>query len=642
MKKQLLMVLAISASLGTFAQNRSAKTRVQLPLKEKPVSVHQLNGDPYQIPFNTNSSRGYVASTPVQNKSAQAVTEAVIGKTTYDLQTNSAILTHLINHSDGTVSAAWTMIPVGGASAARGTGYNYFDGSNWSPIPSARVEPNDRTGFVSIGVTSTGKEMAIGHSSTAGGMLLTTRAAKGTGAWTSEVAALGQQANDTWAKMAVGGANGQTVHTIWNGSGTSATQLNGQDGPILYSRSTDDGVTFPVLRTLLGPIDSTLNLGYGADCYSMDTHGDTVAIVAGEFTTDLTLLKSTDNGTTWTATTLQTFPIPFYNDAADSLPDFDGDGTSDDIEAASGDAHVMLDNNGMAHVFWSNILITDTSGADLLGYYPNGIDGGILYWNESFGANAPDTIANAQDINNDGTFTIATGSQGGGRMALYRGSITQMPTSGIDASGNLYMSYMSLCETCDTTAYGTSHKHVYVKSSMDNGATWSNPVDIDQDIDSAAQECAFACMAKHVDGNVHIVYQRDGAPGHSLLTGNTQSTTQASWNTVESDIIYAHIPVSEVLGVKSVNSTPSSFGLAQNAPNPSTGITSINFTIADKAKVTFEVTNILGKVVYAEDRGTLNAGAYNIALNTEKLSSGVYYYTLRVNDEMNTKKMMVK
>ncbi len=641
MKKQLLLVLAISASLGTIAQNRVAKSRIQLPPNAKAVPVRQHMGDPYQIPFNTNSSLGYVAATPAM-RTSQAITEATIGKTTYDLQTNSAILTHCVNNGDGTISAAWTMIPVGGASAARGAGYNYYNGASWGPIPTARVEPNDRTGFVSIGVTASGKEMVIGHSNTAGGMLLTSRPVKGTGPWTSEAAALGQGANDTWAKMAIGGANGETVHTIWNGSGTSATPFLGQDGPILYSRSIDGGSTFPILRTLLAPIDSTLNLGYGADCYSMDTHGDTVAIVAGEFTTDLTLLKSTDNGNTWTATTLQAFPIPFYNDATDSLPDFDGDGVSDDIECASGDAHVMLDNSGMAHVFWSNILITDTSASTTLGYYPNGIDGGILYWNESFGANPPDTIANAEDINGDGNFTIASGSQGGGRIGLYRGSITQSPTSGIDAVGNLYLSYISLCETCDTTAYGTSHKHAYVKSSMDNGATWSDPVDIDQDIDSANQECAFPSMAKRVDGSVHIVYQRDLAPGHSLLTGNTQSTTQASWNTVESDIIYASIPTPDILGVKSVKTAPTTFGLSQNSPNPSNGITSINFNLTDKAKVTFEVTDILGKVVYAEDRGSLVSGAYNIVLNTEKLNSGVYYYTLRVNDQMTTKKMMVK
>ena len=53
----------------------------------------------------------------------------------------------------------------------------------------------------------------------------------------------------------------------------------------------------------------------------------------------------------------------------------------------------MLDNLGKVHVWWSNVLMTDTSAADLLGYFPNSIDG-LLYWNDGFATGqAPDTIA---------------------------------------------------------------------------------------------------------------------------------------------------------------------------------------------------------------------------------------------------------
>jgi hypothetical protein len=47
-------------------------------------------------------------------------------------------------------------------------------------------------------------------------------------------------------------------------------------------------------------------------------------------------------------------------------------------------------------------------------------------------------------------------------------------------------------------------------------------------------------------------------------------------------------------------------------------------------------------VVYTENKGTVNAGAYSVVLDTEAMNSGVYFYTLTVNNQKETKKMMVK
>ena len=636
MKKQLLMVLAISASFGSFAKTNPTRARVHVPANAKPVSIHDLQGGINVAPFNTNAASTYTTPSNVARTSS-SVTESTIGNTAYDLQTNSAILNRLIKHNDGTISAAWTMIAPGGASASRGTGYNYFNGTSWGPIPTARIQPNQRTGFANIVVTASGKEMDISHSSTAPGVLLTSRPAKGTGAWTSNTTVLGGVGSDTWAKAISGGANGNTVHALWNANSAGA---NGQESSVLYSRSTDDAVTWPILRTVLPDLDSSNYLGFGGDAYSIDTKGDTVVFVVGDFTTDLVLMRSNDNGTTWSKTIVQPFIQPLYDELVDSFPDLDGDGTSDRVEGPSGDAHVMIDRAGKVHVWWSNVLMTDTSAADQLGYFPNSLDG-LLYWNDGFAAGqAPDTIAFAMDMDNNGVLDIpSTGLGGGNGMGTYRGSITQMPTSGVDANNNIYLAYQSYCEACDTTAFNTGHKHVYMIASSDQGATWSNPTDIDQSPDQLNQEDVFACVAKNVDANcIHVVYQRDGAPGHSLAS----NTTQAGWNTAASDIIYACITPSDILGVKSIAANSNS-GLSQNNPNPSTGTTTINYAIkTNNSKVKFELMDVLGNVVYSENRGSMNAGAYNLVLNTESFSSGVYFYSLTVNNTKETKKLMVK
>ena len=645
MKKQLLMVLAIAASMSISAENKSTKLRAKVPANAKPIPVRSQLRDPYQLPLNTNASLNYVSA----NRTAMTGTEATIGQTIYDLQSNSAIMNRIINHPNGTISATWTMIAPNGVPADRGTGYNYFDGTSWGPMPTARIEPTNRTGFVNIATSASGREMSIAHSSTAPGMLITSRPTVGTGAWTEDATVLGAVSEDTWAKAIAGGTNGESVHAIWNANNAG---LNSQYSSLLYSRSLDGGVTWPILRTVLPDLDATHYRGFGGDAYSIDSNGDTIAFVVGDFDTDLILLKSTDNGTSWVSTVVSAFPFPLYNDSTDFFPDLDGDGVSDDQLGNSGDAHVMLDHNGKAHVFWSQVLMRDTSATDLLGYFPNTLDvglvgeqfGGILYWNESYGANPPDTIARAEDMDGDGEVTAASGALGTGAMGFYRGDVTGMPTSGIDAAGNLFLAYQSLCETCDTSVFQTSHKHVYVKASTDSGATWNaTGIDIDYSTDMLNEECAFACMAKHVDNDIHVVYQRDPAPGHSLLSGSPENDAQAALNTsTPSDIVYSKVPKTDViLGTQNVKTTAPASSLTQNSPNPSNGVTSIGFKIAAESKVTFEVTDVLGNVVYTENKGVLNSGNYKIALNTETLSSGAYFYSLKVNNQKETKKMMV-
>jgi hypothetical protein len=635
MKKQLLMVLAISASLSTFAQNRPVKARVHIPTNAKPVAVTKPQGGINDAPLNTNTSASSLSSSTAA-RAFSSVTETKIGETVYDLQTNSAIMNRFIKHSDGSMSASWTFAPIGSATGfpLRGTGYNYFDGTNWGAIPSARIEPTTRTGFVNIIVPASGREMSIGHSGT--GMLLTGRGTKGAGAWAENTTVLGGVASDTWSKAKAGGANGESVHALWNANSAGA---NGQESSLYYSRSLDGGITWPILRTLLSDLDSSKYTGFGGDAYSIDTHGDTVCFVVGDFDTDLVLMRSNDNGITWTSTVIQPFFQPLYDDLVDSFPDLNGDGTSDRMEGPSGDAHVMIDNLGKVHVWWSNVIMQDTSASDEIGYFPNGLDG-LLYWNDGFlPGQAPDTIAFAQDgLNANGTLDIpSTGLGGANGMGGYRGSITQMPTAGVDANNNIYLAYQSYCEDCDTTAFNTGHKHIYMIATTNQGATWSNPTDIDQSADLLNQEDVFACVAKTVDANcIHVIYQRDGAPGHAL----SANTVEAGWNSV-SDIIYACVTPSDILGVKAVKANATS-GLSQNNPNPSDGITNISYKVtANQSKVTFDVTDLLGNVVYTEDKGTLNAGSYNLVLNTENLSAGVYFYTLTVNNKKETRKMMV-
>ena len=91
---------------------------------------------------------------------------------------------------------------------------------------------------------------------------------------------------------------------------------------------------------------------------------------------------------------------------------------------------------------------------------------------------------------------------------------------------------------------------------------------------------------------------------------------------------------------------PENFTLEQNFPNPFNPSTNIRFSLSRSAEVEFSVYNVLGERVDFNDFGHLNAGSYAVdwdanSVNGGKLSTGVYFYRLRVGDQVITRKMVL-
>lgn len=80
--------------------------------------------------------------------------------------------------------------------------------------------------------------------------------------------------------------------------------------------------------------------------------------------------------------------------------------------------------------------------------------------------------------------------------------------------------------------------------------------------------------------------------------------------------------------------------LGQNIPNPAAGNTVIPFYLPESGNVTFTVVNVLGQPVYTESESRPK-GDGMIELETERLSGGIYYYTMVVNGKPITKRMIV-
>ena len=95
-----------------------------------------------------------------------------------------------------------------------------------------------------------------------------------------------------------------------------------------------------------------------------------------------------------------------------------------------------------------------------------------------------------------------------------------------------------------------------------------------------------------------------------------------------------------MLGQSSGGASLSDASLGQNMPNPFTGSTSINYTIPQAfGRARLEVSDMSGRII--KSVMISSAGRGNMNMDASGLSSGVYNYTLYVDEKMISTKQMV-
>ncbi len=102
--------------------------------------------------------------------------------------------------------------------------------------------------------------------------------------------------------------------------------------------------------------------------------------------------------------------------------------------------------------------------------------------------------------------------------------------------------------------------------------------------------------------------------------------------------------VNSISGVLTDVETPERVSdfVSQNAPNPFSGTTTIKVNVKESAKVSLEVMNMVGQIVYRADKGEVPAGKKQFTVDASNLNSGAYFYTVTVGNNKVTKKMIVE
>jgi hypothetical protein len=153
-----------------------------------------------------------------------------------------------------------------------------------------------------------------------------------------------------------------------------------------------------------------------------------------------------------------------------------------------------------------------------------------------------------------------------------------------------------------------------------------------------------------VDAEEHTSLMLNNLPGNETFVSHTNNALVRGTVAVVNDSFSISLPSLSVTAVLlsgrgqpgAIDNLPvgRDFGL-YNTPNPFKSITFIKFNLEDSAEVTLTLYDKLGQKVKLIFSGYLGAGPQQKTLSAERLTSGTYFYELKVGNRTVRKKCVV-
>jgi hypothetical protein len=602
MKKFTVLMLALSISAMAMAQSKFSKSPVQA-IPAQAIKSQVLPSQP---------------GNPVAN--SKAALEDILGNTKYDMQTNGAIQNRMYVYPDGKMAATW--IRGTDVGSQRGTGYNFFNGTTWADPPTARIETR-RAGWPSYSPWGANGEMVVTHDDILG-LIVCKRPNKSTGTWTQSILAGPTGAVDiSWPRMITNGPTNNYVHVI-------ATTYSGYMGlnasyALLYYRSLDGGTTWDKRNVILPGMDSTVYSGFNGDEYAWGTpYGDTIYFAVSGPWVDTFIMKSTDNGETWTKT-------PVLSNANKKLPA--SNTYVKPFRNSDGAIAVEMDHSGVMHVAFG-----------IGGGYKEGTSryiyinqNGLVYWNSTMPMVADSLDLDTLEAHGQLLGYVSDGPNPGDTIVgapSYRVGLSSFPQISIDAANNVYFLWSAVTPGNPSPEF--NYRHIWGRAKFHNNTEMSEMIDFNEGLLYLFYEYVYPSMAKNIlNDKLSFIYQGSVEPGSNIV--------DATIPVHECNIEYREIPGSSFwpTGIEkapAVRMNP----VSQNFPNPVKGATSFNVYLDIQANVVVEVLNVMGQKIMSIDKGLESAGGKQYSIDGSQLSSGVYFYTVKINGDSYTHKMIVE
>jgi hypothetical protein len=128
---------------------------------------------------------------------------------------------------------------------------------------------------------------------------------------------------------------------------------------------------------------------------------------------------------------------------------------------------------------------------------------------------------------------------------------------------------------------------------------------------------------------------------NTVATGNAQLQA-GTFHNPENRITQNFIATTDPsVGVNDKN-VLGSYNLSQNYPNPFNPSTRISYNVGEPGLVQLKVYNVLGVEVATLVNEQKYSGKYTVDFDASRFSSGVYFYSLSVNNFNQTRKMILE
>ena len=560
-------------------------------------------------------------------------TETTLGQTRYDNQSNASIPKKIYKYDDGTIGATWTMsMDEGSFFADRGTGYNYFNGTEWDEWPEQRVE-NIKVHRPTYAPFGENGELIVSHVSGTG-LYFASRETKGTGDWDyADFPGPASNPYILWNRMVTSGPDHSWIHILaMTLPANQGGQLyEGLDGALLYSRSTDGGDTWDVHHEVLDGMESDEYVGFSYDSYAFaEPKDDIVAFVVGDPWVGLFLMKSEDGGENFDKTIIWEHPYPMWQFGT----------PTDTFYCADGSHSAVIDADGMVHVaFGINRVQADDNGT----YWYPFVDG-IAYWNEDMPAfsnnlNAlstedhPDSeliedynlIGWTQDVNNNGEIEFLE------EIGLYFIGLSSMPQLVIGNNGDMCLAFASVTETYDNGL--KNYRKIWMRMKYAN-EDWGGFTHLTSSLVHIFDECVYpACAPSIEDDYLHLIYQYDVEPGTAVW---------ASQHPYVDNNIAAIVEYIGLTGTNDGKTEDPGFEISQNYPNPVSGKTYVKVKLDVASELNISLTTLTGQLVREIEHMKAGSGETILTIDAGNLSAGVYFYTISDGRHSQMKKLIVE
>ncbi len=251
---------------------------------------------------------------------------------------------------------------------------------------------------------------------------------------------------------------------------------------------------------------------------------------------------------------------------------------------------------------------------------------------------------NVQSLTADGNLLIA-GAGGSATLALHQNGSNFWNEQAFDAfNGEINMFLGAVRDSQVLLGGGTQGLY----RSTDNGLNWSrfNPgVGLVERVSFAIWQGKVLVLLTKPNGSFLRYTNNQGlnwSPFQTALPpgglGYELSVRQGKLFFASSNGVWA---LSQ--NVSSHEPVATSFSLGQNYPNPAVGEwVSVPFKIERSAAGVLMLYNSQGQQVWQADLGKLDTGEHTQKIHLENLSDGLYYYTLVLDGQSQTRKMLIQ